>query len=438
VYADPYNSIADMWQTLPREDWPEADAPGGVVYFSTPMEDDPHEPPAPSPAYPPTQTTVVAGNFERWMKDYERGPFGWLSPGQPLAEKSWFYKANIDGDARYVLSVAKSTALRIWPESTGFSNLYIAGDWTKSYLDLGCAENATASGMRAGDALAAAIERGTSPYIEMPGMPVFPPPYRQKDLTLCQLVLEANASSMQGVIDRYLNPAAGPHKFRALGQWVIFQMGQIGVNNGAAPDTNFGTASETSAAFLVPCARLDGKCVQIGFFAPLILVSHPLSMVAGREVLGMAKQLAEFTGTMPASLDDTVVSTTTSNRSGPSTPITIDPLIRVRRTGTAAPSGGFARSLVEHVVSGRSVTFFNVRQLRAVGDPQMASTSELVRGRMTLGHVDLQPFSGGHEIVIEPWASHPIASLFGFPSGPLSPVLSAKFHVDEASLDVEP
>jgi uncharacterized protein with NAD-binding domain and iron-sulfur cluster len=438
VYADPFNSIADMYQTLPREPWPAADEPGGVVYFSTAMADDPNEKPKPDPKYPPTQAAVVGESFRKWMNDYERGPFGWLAKGEHLAERSLYVRANIDGDARYVLSVAGSPATRIWPEATGFSNLYIAGDWTKSMLDLGCAENATASGMRAGDALAKVIERGDSPYIEMPGMPVFPPPYKQKDITLCQFVLDSSTSSMQRVLDKYLNPLAGAHKFRALGKWVIFQMGHIGVNNGAEPDTNFGTAPETSATFLVPCGRFD-KCLEIGFFAPLILVSHPLSMVAGREVLGMAKQLASFDGAMPDRLDDTIVSTTTSDRKGPSTPIATNPLLRLRRTSASPPSRmGFVKSLFEHAARSRTITFFNARQLRAVGDPSMASSSDLTRGRMRLGRVEIEPFSSGHELVIDRWASHPIAEIFGFSPGPLTPVLSAKIHVDEASLDVEP
>ena len=290
--------------------------------------------------------------------------------------------------------------------------------------------------MRAGDALAKVIERGDTPYIEMPGMPVFAPPYKQKDITLCQLVLESSKSAMQRVLDQYLNPVAGPHKFRAIGKWVIFQMGHIGVNNGAEPDTNFGTAPETSATFLVPCARL-GKC-EFGFFAPLILVSHPLSMVAGREVLGMAKQLASFDGVMPDHLDDTVVSTYTSDRSGPGAPIAMNPLLRVRRSNEPLPGRPLVRSLFEHAARSRTVTFFNVRQLRAAGDGSTASVSELTRGRMRLGRVELERFANAHEVVIERWASHPVSEIFGFPARPLSPVLSAKIHVDEASLDVEP
>jgi hypothetical protein len=439
VYGDPFNSIADMYQTMPREDWPENEPPGGVVYFSTPMPDDPKEPPKPNPAYPATQHAVVEKSFNDWMKTFREGVFGWLAPGQDLAIKSFFRTANIDGDARYVLSVAKSSAHRIWPEASGFPRLYLAGDWTKSPLDLGCAENATMSGTRAGDALANVIERGESPFIEYPGMPVFPPPYRQKDITLCQMVLDANASSMQAVLDRYLNPLVGTHRFRALGRWVIFQMGQIAVNNGAAPDTNFGTAAETSATFLVPCGRIADKCVEIGFFAPLILVSHPLSMVAGREVLGMAKQLASFEGEMPDHLDDTIVSTTTSDMLGPASEIAVRELLRIRRTSAPPPEKSrIVRSLFQELASSRTITFFSVRQLRAASDPSMASTSEITRGRMRLGKVAIEPFAKSHTIEIVPRQSHPIVQLFGFSGASLRPVASAKIHVDEASLDVEP
>ena len=443
VYADQFNSVADMYQTLGAETWPAGSEPGSVVYFSTPMPDDPNEPTAPSAGYQASQDALVEKTWRAWMTKWKQGVFGWLGDGDALNEASFFSRANIDGCERYVLSVAGSPAHRIAPDASGFSNLFLAGDWTKSPLDLGCAENATMSGKLAGDAVARAVSPPTSsPFVEYPGMPVFPPPYRQTGITLCELALPADASKMQRVLDRFLNPCAGPHKFHALGRWVLLQTGFIAENRGGPPDEDWGTASETSASFLVPCARLVGlRSLDIGFFAPIVLVSHPLSMIAGREVLGMAKHLASFAGAMPAGLDDTTVTTMALRARGTDNLIEPIDLIRVtRRDGGATSSSAShpVHTLLGRLARSRSVSFFNLRQQRAVRDPQGAATLELVRGRMRLGHhVDLEPLAGAHTVEIVRAASHPIADLFGLASGPIEPVVCAKMQIDRATLDVE-
>ncbi len=443
VYADPFNSVADMWQTLPAEAWPGGDV-GGVVYFSTPMPDDPNEPTAPQPEYPREQAARVEESWRKWMKTWHSGVFGWLGDGDALPEASFYATAQIDADARYTLSVATSTKHRLPPDGSGFSNLFLAGDWTKSPLDLGCAENATMSGRLAGQAAAkAAVASEGRAFVEYPGMPVFPPPYRQTEVTMCELALAADPTRMQTVLDRYLNPCAGDRRFRALGRWVLLQTGFIAQNRGGPPDEDFGTASETSASFLVPCARFCGLNgpVEVGFFAPMIFVSHPLSLVAGREVLGMAKHLASFDGAMPERLDDTTMTTMGLARRGADEPIAPIELIRVQRSPGGAPQDGGRhpiRDLLADFASARTVTFFCLRQLRDLRDPSRASSSELVRGRLKLGRVKLEPLAGAHTIEIARAASHPIADLFGFAYGPLTSSFAAKIHVDEATLDVEP
>ena len=128
-------------------------------------------------------------------------------------------------------------------------------------------------------------------------MPVYPPPYHQKDLTLCQFVLEADAQKLQEVVDRYLNVTNAPQRFAVLGSWVLFQTGHVGSNISGVAGAMFGTGQETSATFLVPVVRWGGDGlipIEIGLFAPFVFVDRPLSLIAGREVLGMAKQLASF------------------------------------------------------------------------------------------------------------------------------------------------
>src|SRR5262245_63084174 len=53
---------------------------------------------------------------------------------------SQYWRANIDPSDRYVLSVKGSTKGRLRADESGFDNLYLAGDWTYTGLNVGCVE----------------------------------------------------------------------------------------------------------------------------------------------------------------------------------------------------------------------------------------------------------------------------------------------------------
>jgi len=54
---------------------------------------------------------------------------------------------------RYVLSVPGSTQYRLSPANSGFTNLYLAGDWTLNGLNFGCIESATMGGLEVSQAI---------------------------------------------------------------------------------------------------------------------------------------------------------------------------------------------------------------------------------------------------------------------------------------------
>ncbi|MGB7791733.1 MAG: hypothetical protein WBL39_11005 [Terrimicrobiaceae bacterium] len=94
----------------------------------------------PSSARPCARRTISRGNFGT-------GAFDWDS----LVDI--YYRANIDPSDRYVLSVSGSTSSRLTGYKSGFSNLYLAGDWTVNGLNAGCVEAATMSGKIIGNVL---------------------------------------------------------------------------------------------------------------------------------------------------------------------------------------------------------------------------------------------------------------------------------------------
>ena len=147
AYVDPMNTWADMSQLLPREDWPASDNVQNISYFCGPME---------GGIPPPTETqtpqmaldTVTQASLAYLKNDVS----AWW-PNDPGALVDIYYRANIDPSERYVLSVKKSTPFRIYGGRSGFSNLYLAGDWTFNGLNAGCVEACTMSGKIVSNAL---------------------------------------------------------------------------------------------------------------------------------------------------------------------------------------------------------------------------------------------------------------------------------------------
>jgi len=64
-----------------------------------------------------------------------------------------FFRVNIDPTELYCLSLPGTTKYRLPPGESGFSNLFLAGDWTLTELNLGCIETTVMSGMLASRAI---------------------------------------------------------------------------------------------------------------------------------------------------------------------------------------------------------------------------------------------------------------------------------------------
>ncbi|MBS01546.1 MAG: hypothetical protein CMQ24_02400 [Gammaproteobacteria bacterium] len=65
-----------------------------------------------------------------------------------------YYRANVSPSDRYVLSTPDSLKSRLKPDGSGYSNLYLAGDWVATSINAGCVEAATLGGLKAARAVA--------------------------------------------------------------------------------------------------------------------------------------------------------------------------------------------------------------------------------------------------------------------------------------------
>jgi uncharacterized protein with NAD-binding domain and iron-sulfur cluster len=173
IGTQPINLLTSMDQILPFETWPANGAPRSLVYYSGVMPDDPNQPPAPNPAYPPTQQAELRNTaiafLERSAGVYlpgacPGGRFDWnvlACAGTPPLEgparfDAQYWRVNIDPSERYVLSVTGSSSSRLAAGGSGFDNLFLAGDWIETGLNAGCMEATVTSGLDAARAMTAA------------------------------------------------------------------------------------------------------------------------------------------------------------------------------------------------------------------------------------------------------------------------------------------
>ncbi|HSW13335.1 MAG TPA: NAD(P)-binding protein [Solimonas sp.] len=163
----PHSVVADMSHV--QEDWNPP--PGSVQYLCGPLQGDYlAQYPAPDPAVPARARQQVHDETVRWLEceakrlwpgcvDPKTGGFDWKllldADGLqgPARLGRQYLRPNINPSDRYVLSPAGTPKLRLSPDNSGFDNLVLSGDWTRTAMNVGCVEAAVMSGMAAARAL---------------------------------------------------------------------------------------------------------------------------------------------------------------------------------------------------------------------------------------------------------------------------------------------
>jgi hypothetical protein len=141
-----------------------------IAYFCNAIQEDPLRP-FDDPTYPAAERQRVVESARKFLD----GPLlqilpaaeGRVSPGhfnedflvncagdpQQKAFDTQFFRCNIDPSELYVLSLPGSAKYRLSSHDSGFENLYLAGDWTFTDLNIGCIEAAVISARMASRAI---------------------------------------------------------------------------------------------------------------------------------------------------------------------------------------------------------------------------------------------------------------------------------------------
>ena len=167
-FAPAFDTWSDMSHLLVQENW-GAGGPQNIAYFCAVLQDIPPPPPGSDPQ--PGAILQVRANAVAWLngevgvlwpKAVGPAGFRWelLHDATPGADgearlDAQYWRANITGSERYVLSLPGTLDARLPPGGSGYSNLYLAGDWAKvAAINAGCMEVAVMAGFGAAAALA--------------------------------------------------------------------------------------------------------------------------------------------------------------------------------------------------------------------------------------------------------------------------------------------
>lgn len=161
-YAEPMDTWADMSHLIDRESWP-AGAVKNIAYLCSPLPDEELPPPRTEHDYAKRQNARVKAHSLQWLAQYAKGLWPYfdyslmVAPGSPLVGPERFdtqyWLATMNPSDRYVLALPGSVDHRLGTRGAGFSNLYLAGDYLKTGMNVGCVEAATMSGMHASRAI---------------------------------------------------------------------------------------------------------------------------------------------------------------------------------------------------------------------------------------------------------------------------------------------
>lgn len=167
-YVDDFDTFSAMDHLLAREPWPGPDRPRGLGYFCSTMR-------SADIVADPTAATIADLDDEvrrtglRFIEEHlghlwpgavdGDGRFRWevltAPPDVVGADRlaSQYWRSNAEPSERYVQSLPGTDRFRLRADRSGFTNLYLAGDWIDSGLNAGCIEAAVMSGKQAANAL---------------------------------------------------------------------------------------------------------------------------------------------------------------------------------------------------------------------------------------------------------------------------------------------
>jgi hypothetical protein len=282
-------------------------------------------------------------------------------------------------------------------------------------------------------------------YTPFPGELTLLPPGHFRDTRFFYFFLRADQARLQACCDRYFNDrlaaAGSPLGYKSLG---CVMLAFTHVEELKSADPAAGTTRYKDIAFWVPViARHTGGLPRLCLFPPAIFVDEAATMVTGREMFGLPKQLGRFQ--MPLTPDELsrlpapqfrleVMGTlqdggprdwrtfaTIAARPGAASPSLLDRAAAALSELTAIfelPSVFDSFSLPEALATSRSL---GLKQFRDAASPRESCYTAIVEAPLRMKQLVDQPhfFRDAFDLDLEsePVPSHPICRELGLEPG---------------------
>ncbi|MGZ3451350.1 MAG: NAD(P)-binding protein [Polyangiales bacterium] len=346
-YGEPFDTWADMSHLLKSEAWPTATV-GHLAYMCSAMEDDGPLPPRNQHDYAKKQNDRCKANAIDWLKTQA----GTLWPGiatthEPKAIElahvvdfeervgearfdAQYWRAPYSPSERYVLAVPGSNRYRLRADESGFSNLFMCGDWTKTALSVGCLESATMGGIQAARAIDPRVDKAHGDWLPERSRTSLPQPQAAEPVVIApaqsrranrelpafietdanqvaappikigvrvsMFLLDADLAHLRAICDRQLNLPGSPVRYEPLGPFCVLYCSHV--DNypqknpiGWVPEKDFGIWMPVVAGRGVGPLFVAERVVT---YTPYIWVDNGVALIGGRTVFGFAKQLGSM------------------------------------------------------------------------------------------------------------------------------------------------
>jgi len=285
-------------------------------------------------------------------------------------------------------------------------------------------------------------------YVARGGEQVHAHPIVGRGCRVSAFPVPADRTALAQLCDRdFAQPSGGRVRLEPIGDRVLCVVARFDeLGSGDPVDGPKGCTPETDVAFWVPVARVGRASRRltrrVGWYLPWVFVDLPWATIAGREALGLAKQVAALDITDDdAGLASVHVSTDVLHRYHPQSRVSAQPVLELERgdaldsppslaefagrvLGSASvptnrngrallPGLGLARQLVE-IGLRRRLPLMTLKQFRDVADPWRACYQAVLECPCRVRAVhEHGPVLHRYSLAVHDHDSHPIARELG-------------------------
>jgi uncharacterized protein with NAD-binding domain and iron-sulfur cluster len=470
TYAEPFDTWADMTHLLPRESWRADDGVAHLAYFCGPF-DTSAAPIDDTPEAHARERARVADAAATWLSKHAghlfpdgadaRGGLAWPllhDDAERVGEArlaGQYVRANSDPSGRYVLSVAGTTKHRIPAHDTGFENLLVCGDWTRTGFDAGCIEAATMSGLQAARAVCGepvhvfgepawlraaarshATARASGPvYVDRPDEMVLRAPYAMDGVRLDSFALRADEARLQALVTRYLEaPTHGALRYEVAAPFVFLVSAFTSRVSSLDPAHALrGGMPEVDVSLWIPVFSRANGAPRLSWFLPYVFVDSGAAMAAGREIYGFAKSVVDVDVTR----DGDALSTLQLHgpvlpRYAPDATVVRRTLLSVtRKRGPDLTLAASVRDLFARRFVDATMNLVFLKQFRQAGAGDRASYQAIVEADATVKAMrSWRPLLSPYEVTVCDYDSHPLATELGLGRGGLETTFGVSAEMD--------